>query len=103
MARVTVRLTERMTAQLEATARENGMNRARFVRKLITEAVDGAPVETPGHPNRDELLDLLAEKARQGNVSAIRSLLAREEYEDPRGRLMAEFRRMAEDARRRNS
>jgi hypothetical protein len=59
------------------------MNRARFVRNLITEAVDGAPVEAPEHPSYDELLDLLAEKARQGNVSAIRSLLAREEYEDP--------------------
>jgi Ribbon-helix-helix protein, copG family len=103
MARVTVRLTERMTAQLEAKASENGMNRARFLRNLITEAVDGAPVEAPEPPTYDELLELLAEKARQGNVSAIRSLLAREEYEDPRGRLMAEFRRMAEDARRRDS
>jgi hypothetical protein len=103
VARVTVRLTDRMAAQLDAAARDHGMSRARYVRHLISGAVTGKPVETPGHPSRDELLELLAEKARQGNVSAIRSLLTREEYENPRGRLISEFRRMAEDARRRDS
>lgn len=54
-------------------------------------------------PTEDELLELLADKARMGNVAAIRSLLAREANQDPHERLMSEFRRMAEDAQRRAS
>ena len=103
MARVTVRLTDRMAEQLSRAAGERGVSCARFVRHLISGAVAGTPVDRPDQPTRDELLELLAEKARQGNVSAIRSLLAREADQNPRERLMSEFRRMAEDAQRRDS
>jgi hypothetical protein len=34
-------------------------------------------------PSEEELLDLLAEKARMGNVAAIRTLLVREEQKGP--------------------
>lgn len=95
MARVTVRLTDRMSAQLEAVADGQGVTCARFVRQLIAQAVAGKRVEGLGPPSEDELLDLLAEKARSGNVAAIRSLLAREAMSDPRGRAIALFQEMA--------
>jgi hypothetical protein len=64
-----------MAVQLDAAVRKEGVPAARFVRQLIAQAVAGQPVERPQPPTEDELLDLLAEKARRGNVSAIRSLL----------------------------
>jgi hypothetical protein len=48
----------------------------------------------PGPPAEEELLDLLAEKARGGNVAAIRSLLAREYVKDPRTRAIDLFAKM---------
>ena len=94
MARVTVRLTDRMSAQLEAVAEERGVSCARFVRELIARAVVGKRVEGLGPPAEEELLDLLAEKARGGNVAAIRSLLAREYVKDPRTRAIDLFAEM---------
>jgi Ribbon-helix-helix protein, copG family len=94
VARVTVRLTDRMAAQLEAVARERRMNCARFVRQLIAQAVAGQPVEGLGPPSEDELLELLSEKARMGNVAAIRTLLVREEQKDPRKAALALFEEM---------
>jgi hypothetical protein len=47
-----------------------------------------------GQPAEEELLDLLAEKARGGNVAAIRSLLAREYVKDPRTRAIDLFAEM---------
>jgi hypothetical protein len=94
VARVTVRLTDRMSAQLEAVAAERGLTCARFVRQLIAEAVAGKQVEGLGPPVEEELLALLAEKARSGNVAAIRSLLAREHLKDPRTRAIDLFAEM---------
>ena len=94
VARLTVRLTDRMSAQLEAVAAERGVSCARFVRELIAGAVAGKRVEGLGPPAEDELLDLLAEKARGGNVAAIRSLLAREYVKDPRTRAVDLFAEM---------
>jgi hypothetical protein len=95
MARLTIRLTDLMSAQLDVAAQEQGLSRARFVRQLIAQAVAGQPVESLGPPSEDELLELLAEKARQGNVAAIRSLLAREQSSDPRSRAIALFQELA--------
>jgi hypothetical protein len=83
-----------MSAQLDAAAGERGMTCARFVRQLIAQAVAGTPLTSPGPPSEEELLELLAEKARQGNVAAIRSLLAREQMSDPRSRAIALFEEM---------
>ena len=44
VARVTVRLTDRMSAQLEAVAAERGVSCARLVRELIAGAVAGKRV-----------------------------------------------------------
>jgi hypothetical protein len=51
--------------------------------------------------DESELLELLAEKARQGNVAAIRVLLVREEERDrdPRARSLALLQEMAEARR----
>ena len=94
MARVTVRLTDRMSVQLEAVAAERGVSCARLVRELISQAVTGTKVEGLGPPAEEELLELLAEKARAGNVAAIRSLLAREYVKDPRTRAIDLFSEM---------
>lgn len=94
MARLTIRLTDRMSGQLDAVAQTHGLSRARFVRQLIAQAVAGTSVTSPGPPAEKELLELLAEKARQGNVAAIRSLLAREQMSDPRSRAIALFQEM---------
>jgi hypothetical protein len=83
-----------MSAQLEATAAERGVSCARFVRELISQAVTGKQVEGLGPPAEEELLELLAEKARAGNVAAIRSLLAREYEKDPRTRAIDLFSEM---------
>jgi hypothetical protein len=83
-----------MSAQLEAAAKERGMSCARFVRHLISDAVAGTPVRSAGRPSEEELLELLAEKARQGNVAAIRSLLTREALSDPRSRAIELFQEM---------
>lgn len=45
-------------------------------------------------PNEEQLLALLSERARAGNVAAIRSLLAREQLSDPRSRAIALFQEM---------
>jgi hypothetical protein len=95
VARVTVRLTDLMAEQLDAVAEKRGVPAARLVRQLIAQAVAGEPVNRPDPPTEAELVDLLAEKARQGNVSAIRSRLAREQAQDPRERALALFTGMA--------
>ena len=50
MARLTIRLTDLMSAQLDVAAQEQGLSRARFVRQLIARAVAGQPVESLGPP-----------------------------------------------------
>jgi hypothetical protein len=54
-----------------------------------------APSSEP--PTEDELVALLSERARAGNVSAIRSLLVREHLADPRERAVELFRSMVEN------
>jgi hypothetical protein len=54
------------------------------------------PSETP---TEEELLELLSEKARRGNVAAIRSLLARTDDTDPRQRALAAFEAIAGERR----
>jgi hypothetical protein len=83
-----------MSTQLEAAASAAGVPAARFVRQLIAQAVAGRSVGAPDPPTEEELYDLLAEKARQGNVAAIRSLLARKQVTDPRERALALLRDM---------
>ena len=95
MERLSVRLTDRMFRQLDALAQERGVDRTRVVRQLLEAGLRDRPPQPSETPSEEELLELLAEKARMGNVSAIRALLAREEQRDPRKQALALFEAMA--------
>jgi predicted transcriptional regulator len=95
MERLSVRLTDRMFWQLDALAEERGVTRTRLVRQLLEAGLRDRPAPPSELPAEDELLELLAEKARMGNVAAIRALLLREEQKDPRAQALALFQEMA--------
>jgi hypothetical protein len=94
MPQLSVRLTGRMFEQLDALAAERGVNRTRLVRLLLEAGLRDRPAPSSEPPSEEELIALLSEKARQGNVSAIRSLLVREHESDPRARAIALFQSM---------
>jgi hypothetical protein len=99
VAHLSIRLPERTLARFDALAHECGLTRARLLRQLIDGALSGVAVEAPESPSEVELLELLAERARLGNVAAIRTLLIREEERDPRARALALLQDMAEARR----
>ena len=84
MERLSVRLTDRMFLQLDALAEERGVDRTRLVRQLLEAGLRERPAPPSDTPSEEELLALLTDRARAGNVAAIRSLLLREEQKDPR-------------------
>jgi len=96
MERLSVRLTDRMFRELDALAAERGINRTRLVRQLIEVGLrDRDSIPPPDTPSEEELLAILTEKARAGNVAAVRTLLVREEQKDPRKAALALFQEMA--------
>jgi hypothetical protein len=97
MHKVCVRLSDSLVARLDGLAGERAVNRTRLVRQLLEPGLQDRPAPRADSPTEDELLMLLAEKARQGNVAAIRSLLAREELSDPRSRAIALFSEIVAD------
>jgi len=99
VARVTVRCTERLLHRLDALARERGRTRAALVREMLEAGVQGVAAPPSESPTEEELLELLSEKARQGNAAAIRSLLARTDDTDPRQRALAAFEAIAAERR----
>lgn len=85
-----------MFRELDALAAERGIASTRVMRQLLEAGLrDRDTISPPDMPSEDELLELLAEKARMGNVSAIRALLVREEQKDPRKQALALFEEMA--------
>jgi hypothetical protein len=64
---VKVRLSDEELAQLDAVAARAGLTRSRFVRQLIANSANGS---VSLFPSRREALELLAAKARTGNVAA---------------------------------
>jgi hypothetical protein len=97
MDQLSVRLSDRMFRELDALAEERGITRTRCVRQLLEHGLrDRDSVPPLDGPSEEELLELLAEKARMGNVAAIRTLLVREEQKDPRKQALALFQAMAE-------
>ena len=94
MERLSVRLPGRTLAQLDTLAAERGITRTRVVRQLLDAGLIGRPAPPSETPSEAELVALLSERARAGNVSAIRSLLAREHVMDPRERALAIFQSM---------
>jgi hypothetical protein len=95
MDRLSIRLTDRMFRELDALADERGLTRTRLVRQLLEAGLRDRPTPPSETPSEDELLALLTEKARMGNVAAIRMLLVREEQKDPRKAALALFEEMA--------
>jgi predicted transcriptional regulator len=92
---VAVRLPAHTVERLDLLADEQGLSRSRLVRALIEQALEDAPAIDVQEPSEDELLELLATRAREGNVSAIRSLLERCERADPRQRALAALEALA--------
>jgi Ribbon-helix-helix protein, copG family len=91
MPTLSLRLPETTIAALDELAAERGVTRTRAVRQLLDAGLDGRPTVPSEPPTEAELVALLSERARAGNMSAIRSLLAREHLTDPRGRAAALF------------
>jgi predicted transcriptional regulator len=95
-----VRMSDSLVERLDALAAERGVTRSRVVRDLLAVGLGEAPERPAQLPTREELLDVLADRARGGNVAAARELLARQEAEmDPQERAWALFREMAKERR----
>ena len=95
MERLSVRLTDRMFRQLDALALERGVTRTRLVRQLLEAGLRDRPEPLSETPLEEELLAILTERARAGNVAAVRTLLVREEQKDPRKAALALFEEIA--------
>jgi hypothetical protein len=89
-----VRLPDGVFERLDALAQERGVDRTRVVRQLLEAGLRDRPAPPVDMPTEEELLGLLAERARAGNVSAARTLLARESVSDPREAALVAFARM---------
>lgn len=76
--RITVRLSGAQVAALDDLCADQGISRSLALRRLL-DGAGGAGAVTPGRLDRDDLLDLLHERARAGSAPAIRLLLEREE------------------------
>lgn len=93
------RAPESLVERLDALAAERGVERSRLIRQLCEVGLRDRPAPLTEALSEEQLISILTEKARSGHVSAIRTLLARQEREDPRERMLAEFKRMAEERR----
>jgi hypothetical protein len=71
------------------------VTRTRLVRQLLEAGLRNRPVPPSETPSEDELLAILIERARAGNVAAVRTLLVREEQKDPRAQALALIEEMA--------
>lgn len=78
--RVSVRLSGALLQRLDALAGARRLSRSALLRALVAEA---AMVSGEAVPSERELLEITAEKARGGNMSAVRILLDREARRDP--------------------
>ena len=75
---ISLRLMADQLERLQMVAEARGLSRSHALRRLIDEA-SLTPEERGRLPDSEELLALLAERARAGNVAAIRALLDRME------------------------
>ena len=81
--KVTVRLSPPLLARLDALAEARGVARSVCLRSLVADAALLPGEEVPGVR---ELLAITAERARAGNMAAVRMLLEREERRSPEDR-----------------
>ncbi|MGZ5324935.1 MAG: hypothetical protein ACXWG2_12785 [Solirubrobacterales bacterium] len=84
--------------RLRELAEARSVSLSRCVRQLVDEAAADGP-RPRRHLSQEELLDLLRERAEDGNVSAIRALLEMERQRDPRSAALNALERMAEGHR----
>jgi hypothetical protein len=94
-----VRVSASLLERLDGLAAEREVDRSRLVRQLLEAGLRDRPTPVIEPPTEDELVAVLTERARNGNVSAARTLLARLEEDSPRERLIAEFERLARERR----
>ena len=78
MTMISLRLMSEQLERLDKVAEARGLGRSDTLRRLIDEA-SLSPEERHRLPVPEELLALLGERARAGNVAAIRVLLERSE------------------------
>jgi hypothetical protein len=96
---LTLRLTPDGYRRLEAIAEVRHVKPGHAVRQLIDEADVDVPAKSRRKLSEDELLDLLRERATDGNVAAIVRLLEIERSRDPRSEALAALQRIAEERR----
>jgi hypothetical protein len=89
MERVTVRVSRVALARLDGLAADRGTTRSKLVREAVEALVAGEPLPPARAMAEEEILGLLRQRAREGNVSALRTLLAREESADPHRQALA--------------
>ena len=99
MPALSVRASERLLGRLDAAAAEHGITRTRMVRQMLEAALRDRPTLAPEPPGAEELLALLSEAARRGNVGAIKTLLLREQTADPAERALLALEQLAEGRR----
>ncbi|QEC48959.1 ribbon-helix-helix protein, CopG family [Baekduia soli] len=73
--KVSVRLSSALVDRLDALAEARGVSRSVCLQALVTDAALLPGEEVPG---TRELLQITAERARAGNMAAVRMLLERE-------------------------
>lgn len=78
--RVSVRLSGALLEHLDALAGARRLSRSALLRALVSEA---SMVSSEEVPSERELLAITAEKARGGNMAAVKLLLDRESRRDP--------------------
>ena len=87
--RVSVRLSPALLGRLDELASARRLSRSAMLRALVAEAAFTTGDEVPGER---ELLAITAERARAGNMSAIKLLLDRDARRDPaEAEFLAEF------------
>lgn len=78
--RVSIRLSTALLERLDALGEARRLSRSQMLRALVAEATMVAGEVVPGE---DELLQIVSERARAGNMTAVKLLLERQAHRDP--------------------
>jgi predicted DNA-binding ribbon-helix-helix protein len=97
--KLSVRFAPEGYRRLREIAEARSVSMSRCVRQLVDEAAADTPRRPRRHLTESELLEMLRERAEDGNVTAIRSLFEIERQRDPRKASLDALERMAEGRR----